>query len=460
MTKQTFIGLLGFLSGALISQGALQSAEWFIDADPGAGNGTVIQNVTGEQQSLSVTVPPDVTSGLSIGIHVLGLRFQDENGAWGQVSWRPFLNRKPADEALSEAEYFIDTLPSAGEGEAFGSLNSATEAFQATVPAAAIEALNDGVHLMGVRFRQGEADTWGGVSWRVFVKRSEPAGVLQAGEFFFDTDPGVGMAAALPGVQSGTVDGQFEAMIDGLATGAHLLGVRFQDGDGKWGQSSFRVFLKREAAPSDELARIDFKITRGESTLSEGSFLGDGSMSIATTHLATDVPLNEGENLVLEMQAVDALGVKGHKVFRELAIEEFTESFLSLFFTDVERRNASISGDNADIDGDGLTTLLEQALGLNPTEFNGPNQSPHFVGSSDSGTFRFQAAGESVFDTGESVFRLGTLRFELEVATSLDNWTKAVAPADFTVEASGVKNEDGTYQYELTLKDSGDFTAH
>ena len=348
----------------------LQNAEWFLDADPGEGLGTSFTVPATESASLDITIPATTTNALDEGVHLLGIRLQDSDGKWGHVVWRPFLNQHPHGN-LAAAEFFFDTDPGEGLGTAFTVPASDSASLDFTIPSTTTNALTEGTHLLGVRFQDGDGE-WGQVVWRVFLNQ-HPHNGLAAGEYFFNTDPGHGAGTPLSGVAGSPHDADHTVSLASLPAGANLLGVRFQDGDGEWGQTTFRVFFNPEAG-SRVLNRIEFVVYRGGTPVSSGSLLGDGSLAMNLTHKPSDVTPVLGETLLLELQVVDDSGRRGHKVFREIPVQEFTQSFRDLFFTGAEQSDPAVSGDNADPDGDGIDNLIEQLAGLHPREWNAPGE--------------------------------------------------------------------------------------
>ena len=95
---------------------AVTQLEYFIDHDPGFGNGTPIEITRGVDTNLGFTV--DMT-GLSSGFHLLFVRARDENGVWSLSHNRPFFKGALALESrakITELEYFIDEAPRSGNG--------------------------------------------------------------------------------------------------------------------------------------------------------------------------------------------------------------------------------------------------------------------------------------------------------------------------------------------------------
>jgi hypothetical protein len=133
-------------------------AEYFVDADPGAGNGIAIalpesDNVSG----LNISVP---LTGFSAGIHMLYIRVMDASGKWSLSNFSlfnnsintPYPTAPVAAPAISEAEYFLDTDPGFGAGVPI-SLPAGTDLanFSFDIP---LNAVTQGRHTIYIRSRQ------------------------------------------------------------------------------------------------------------------------------------------------------------------------------------------------------------------------------------------------------------------------------------------------------------------
>ena len=353
---------------------------------------------------------------------------------------------------LQAAEWFIDSDPGEGSGTAFTGFSGETASLDLTIPAGTINVLSEGAHLIGVRFQDSDG-VWGHVVWRSFLNQ-HPHNGLAEGEYFFNTDPGYGAGLALVGVAGNSHNVDHTVSVASLPAGANLLGVRFRDGDGEWGQTSFRVFLNPEAG-SRALNRLEFVVYRSGSPVFSGSLLGDGSLAINLSHRPSDLTPVDAETLLFEIQAIDESGRRSHKVFREVAVQDFTQDFLDTFFTAEEQADLEVSGDDADIDRDGLATLIEQATGLNPREFDSPGDVATLGAEDDATVFCFRAAAAPEFEAATSTFTLGDLRFEVEASDDLATWRRATSPADFTVDTSTLSNPDGSVLQKLTQNTTG-----
>ncbi|HRX68130.1 MAG TPA: T9SS type A sorting domain-containing protein [Tenuifilaceae bacterium] len=88
----------------------LSEAEYFIDTDPGIGNGTPIAFTAGNEASFTFDVPTD---GLSEGsTHDIFVRFMNEDGTWGIYEYGEF---SIADCMESEPEFSYDDICVGGE---------------------------------------------------------------------------------------------------------------------------------------------------------------------------------------------------------------------------------------------------------------------------------------------------------------------------------------------------------
>ena len=91
-------------------------SEYFIDTDPGFGNGTSISIIPSPDISnINLAVP---LGSLSPGRHALFIRSRDAGGRWG-VSSRTFFDKTgyaSLPPNITRVEYFIDTDPGFGNG--------------------------------------------------------------------------------------------------------------------------------------------------------------------------------------------------------------------------------------------------------------------------------------------------------------------------------------------------------
>ena len=68
----------------------ISAAEYFVDTDPGEGNGTALSAQDGAFDSEVESIAPvdlNVT-GLAVGPHLIGIRYKDDNNTWGEVLYQ------------------------------------------------------------------------------------------------------------------------------------------------------------------------------------------------------------------------------------------------------------------------------------------------------------------------------------------------------------------------------------
>jgi hypothetical protein len=140
------------------------AAEYFIDNDPGPGNG--ISLVIAPSDTLSQTFTITVPSNMNEGHHLLSIRMKDSSGNWGLFENRLFYvdNPGPTYNPIVAAEYFVDTDPGVGNATAIV-LNVADTVDQA-VSLSIPSALLTGNHKLAIRVKNLEG------KWSLFERPS------------------------------------------------------------------------------------------------------------------------------------------------------------------------------------------------------------------------------------------------------------------------------------------------
>lgn len=211
-------------------------AEYFLDSDPGPGNGTPITiSSPAEIVNFSASIP---TNTLASGFHYLAVRVKDQNGSWGFMERRSFYIFPPPTvntANITAAEYFIDSDPGPGNGIPIpvGTPGS-TVNFVAAIPTS----LSGGFHWIGIRVRDADGK-WGFFESRSFYVNPVPVDMtaVTAAEYFFDTDPGVGNGTALTvNIPGNIVNQTFLIPVPAsMSAGDHMLSIRVRDVNGIWG---------------------------------------------------------------------------------------------------------------------------------------------------------------------------------------------------------------------------------
>ncbi len=247
---------------ARVLQGDISRVEYFIDADPGLGNGTAVP-VTAGPNVANVTFSVSL-SGLTAGFHRISTRVRDAGGVWSLTNTRSFYfenlpTTPPALANITKVEYFIDADPGLGNG-----VNVPVPAPGTTVSGLSfsvdLSGLQAGFHRISTRSRDANG-VWSLTNTRSFYFENlpttppAPANIVRV-EYFFDTDPGYGSATSVPvpAPAPNLPNLSFAADASALADGPHRLFVRSRDAAGKWSLVLNRAFTKNGCASSLNLA--------------------------------------------------------------------------------------------------------------------------------------------------------------------------------------------------------------
>ncbi len=219
--------------------------EYFIDTDPGFGNGTDVSISPGSNVS-SIAIPVNIAA-LSKGFHTVYLRSRNDAGTWSITNrWMFVKDFTPAN--VNKAEYFVDTDP--GFGNATDApVTPGNNIANLTIPVD-ISSLSKGLHILFLR-TQDLNGTWGLTNHWLFFKDIAQDN-LQSGEYFFDADPGFGNGTAIPfggGLGTNVSDFAFAAPLTGLPNGLHYLFVRTREANGKWSLTNVIQFDKQVPLP-------------------------------------------------------------------------------------------------------------------------------------------------------------------------------------------------------------------
>ncbi len=181
----------------------IKRIEYFIDTDPGYGNGISIP----ASSSTDVTVNNfsiDI-SAVAAGVHRIYFRVQDAKGSWSLTNVKTFfianvaaqIPANPIPASITRMEYFIDSDPGFGKGTPI-TIASSTDVTDSDV-AIDLTGLTDGVHHIFVRTLDANG-SWSETNAQLFnillasvtIPPNPAPGNITKLEYFFDTDPGFG----------------------------------------------------------------------------------------------------------------------------------------------------------------------------------------------------------------------------------------------------------------------------
>lgn len=228
---------------------SIDSVEYFFDTDPGTGNGNAYAVTLSDSITDSITFS---FPGLTPGFHTLNFRVRDTNGTWSLYETRTFflndtLFDTQASFDTSSAEYFFDTDPGIGNGTAL--TLAPGDSIQDTAIAVAA-GQQPGFHNLYVRVKDTN-NVWslyeGGKIYlydTVTVSALPVTHPLEAAEYFFDTDPGVGNGTALNTfITADSIQFTDTLPTAPLTAGTHRLYVRVRDTMNVWSLHEGQEFV-------------------------------------------------------------------------------------------------------------------------------------------------------------------------------------------------------------------------
>ena len=297
----------------------IDHAEYYIDNDPGLGNGTAISLSSGKVVDVAFNL--DV-SGLDNGLHLLHLRTRTNDGAWSLTHTHHILRDvfQSPDALISEVEYFFGVDPGTGNGTSVSvsPAKVADVAFQAD-----LSALSPGLHFLHTRAKTDD-NTWGALhNHPVFVDvfGTEDSEITQF-EYFIDIDPGIGNATSVEILPGKVVDVAFDLDVSSLDQGFHFISVRSASENNIWSHAYTSMFL------------MDV-LDSGESPITKVEYFIDDDPGIGN---ATDVSITPGKVVEIAFDVdVSSLGSGFHFISVRSASENdvWSHAYTSMFLMDV-----------------------------------------------------------------------------------------------------------------------------
>lgn len=239
-------------------------AEYFLDTDPGYGNGTEIPITA--TQDLANTFTIDV-SNIDAGFHIIYVRVKSSDNQWSTFDRRLFYINTPeqisfSDSPIAKAEYFFNQDPGYGNGKPIALDASGKEISQAfTVD---ISDLESGFHAIYFRV-QNENKEWSTFERALFYISDgafvmPEASPIVAAEYFFNEFVAIGNGTEI--TLSTNDDGNFETSINtgDLTEGEHLLFIRTKNEANIWSLYDVVPFTIDNTLGVDKILAEDFLI--------------------------------------------------------------------------------------------------------------------------------------------------------------------------------------------------------
>ena len=231
----TLLFVTGLVSGVK-GQMDITAMEYYLDTDPGIGNGIVLPITIGPNIDLDFVIP---TATLSEGFHRLVIRAQDANGLWGISESRSFYVTRSGlttQANIVAMEYYFDTDPGYGNGTTLPITTGTTIDFNGLIPA---PTLPGGFHVLYLRALDSDG-VWSNIGFQSFFVDALAGSKLAGVEYFFNNDPGIGAADSIAFVPvKDSIDSVINIPTTTLAVGTHTLGIRAINENGTAGLTNF-----------------------------------------------------------------------------------------------------------------------------------------------------------------------------------------------------------------------------
>ena len=221
--------------------------EYSWDTIPALGSGTALTFTAGSTVNLTEQLSVE---GLDAGIHALYVQALAGEGHHSQTYKRQFYI-PPVEETIQRIEYGWDVAPAFGQGTALTFKAGATVDL---TDALATDSLTAGIHTL---YLQAMSTNYRSQTYsRTFYVPATPH-VVEAVEYYFDEDPGVGMATPMAAATKGdSLVTSFEVDTEGLTDGVHHIGLRTLT-DGTWSSTITRQFLVN-SVKENEITRLEY----------------------------------------------------------------------------------------------------------------------------------------------------------------------------------------------------------
>jgi PKD repeat protein len=220
--------------------------EYFFNTDPGIGNATPLSFITsGDTVYQLFSVP---VSSLGDGFHRLTTRVKDANGQWSIGASKIFYKMSSAATqtfpSVVAMEYFIDSDPGIGHATNLNFTTSGDSVYQIfSIP---VSNMGAGFHKLSVRAIDANGDYSIAQSKIFYVLENTVliSSSFDYMEYFFDEDPGFGLATSLNISITDTINQVFSVPMTDLDSGLHFITVRGRDSLNIWSNlktDTFRV---------------------------------------------------------------------------------------------------------------------------------------------------------------------------------------------------------------------------
>lgn len=268
---------------ACVALHAQDKIEYFWNTDPGIGKGTKVA-VTNGTVSCALS-----TEALAEGPNLLGIRAIDGDNYSSTLLRTVF--KVALFDGNAKVEYFWDTDPGIGNATNYPvTLSGSEPAVTLSLPT---DGIANGAHLLGMRVYNG---CWSHTYYYIVAVANNGA-LADKVEYFWDDDPGIGLAIQQPlTVDGSTAIAALEIPTDTLKGGVHLLGMRVGCGE-QWSSTLTRIVAVAPNNGAIERVEYFWDTDPGIGNATDYPVNANGSHTTMTLDIPTDT-LSTGVHLL------------------------------------------------------------------------------------------------------------------------------------------------------------------
>lgn len=430
---------------AVFGGGGVGNIEYYIDTDPGFGNGIAV-NLPGGGGRFTAD-----TSSLVPGTHHLVVRVKDDGGVWVNTEQHYFFVAEPPPPA-SVIEYAFDATNDSASFVPVAFVDGQAS-FQPLV-----NGLTEGRHHIYMRQRFADGQLTSGMRHDFLLPPNDEVPTIERVEYFQGVDPGEGNGRHVPTSGGTSLDASLGVPGPALTTGFNSVFFRAMGSNGLWSSIVKHDFLAEPIQVADPITEIEYYLTRN-GTAVPGSWQ---SMTVPHEQLMTSnftaaLPTAAaGEAYELNVLGVTTAGLPGLPGVKSFALSINPGALYQAWVNDsghfpgTDAGDPAIAGFLADPDGDGSPNGCEYAFGTNPrsasSKFNSTaeTQGDHLVIR-----YRQKMGGEGTVGT---FYTAGGVRYTVQYVESLEQPAWKSGGDVVEVVGAPVDNGDGTETVTVRAK--------
>lgn len=240
-------------------------------------------------------------------------------------------------QTITELEYFFNSDPGFGSGtsisvtEVDGEVN-----YEGSITTSS---LSRGLHTLFIRAKNSNEE-WGLPIRKLILVDQGSIKEVEAMEYFFNEDPGVGMGTEIPVSQALELDLETTISTSGISRGIHTLYLRAKFTDGNWGFPIKRMVLIDQSDPNtvNEIVAAEyfFNTDPGFASATPISIVAGTDIEATFTIPSSNLPIGD-QTLFIRVQDSDGVwGLYSSKSFAlsEVPVLAFESADTSQFYTD------------------------------------------------------------------------------------------------------------------------------